>query len=131
MSRETFFPTLDEALYLHAALLARHGGAPGVRDLGLIESALARPRSGYYASLSEQAAAVLQSFARNHAFVDGNKRVAWALACVFLRLNGYVVIVTADDAERFLVDRVITAHAEVGEIGHWFESHMRSSRRPR
>lgn len=125
MSDEAFFPTLDEALYLHAALIERHGGAAGVRDLGLVESALARPRSGYYASLSEQAAALLQSFARNHAFVDGNKRVAWALACVFLRVNGYVVVAVADDAERFLIDRVIGAHAEVDEIGGWLSARMR------
>ncbi|MFO0696831.1 MAG: type II toxin-antitoxin system death-on-curing family toxin [Polyangiales bacterium] len=124
MAHETFFPTLDEVLYLHAALLARHGGAPGVRDLGLVESALARPRSGYYASLSEQASALLQSFARNHAFVDGNKRVAWAIACVFLRVNGYVVVVDADDAERFLIERVIGSHAEIDEIRGWLEARM-------
>ena len=83
--------TLEEVLALHAAVIARHGGAPGVRDRGLVESALARARSGYYDSLSEQAAALLQSFARNHAFVDGNKRLAWASSLVFLRMNGYRV----------------------------------------
>lgn len=125
MAHETFFPTLDEVLYLHAALLARHGGAPGVRDLGLVESALARPRSGYYASLSEQAAALLQSFARNHAFVDGNKRVAWAIGCVFLRVNGYKVVVDADHAESFLIGRVIGAHAPIDEIRDWLEARMK------
>jgi len=124
VSRETLFPTLDETLYLHAALLARHGGAPGVRDLGLVESALARPHSGYYVSLSEQAASLLQSFARNHAFIDGNKRVAWALCCVFLAINGFSVRVTADDAESFLIERVIGAHADVVEIATWLEARM-------
>lgn len=74
--------TLEEVLALHAALIVRHGGAPGVRDKGLVESALARARSGYYDSLSEQAAAILQSFAMNHAFTDGNERVAWAASLV-------------------------------------------------
>ncbi len=79
----------------------------GVRDLGLLESALARPRSGYYASISEQAAALLQSLAGNHAFVDGNKRGAFAATAVFLRMNGYKLVVDADEAERFLIEDVI------------------------
>lgn len=118
--------TLDEVLALHAALLARHGGAQGVRDMGLVESALARARSGYYESLSEQAAALLQSFAMNHAFIDGNKRVAWASSMVFLRMNGYRVRVSAEDAERFLIDQVITRRAEVAPIAQWLERCMRA-----
>ncbi|HEX5658766.1 MAG TPA: type II toxin-antitoxin system death-on-curing family toxin [Polyangiales bacterium] len=122
----TLYLTLDEVLTLHAALLARHGGASGVRDLGLVESALARARSGYYESLSEQAAALLQSFAMNHAFIDGNKRVAWASTMVFLRMNGYRVRVSADDAEHFLIDDVITGRAEVAPIAKWLERFMRA-----
>ena len=120
----TVFPTLEEILYLHERLIERHGGAPGARDLGLVESALARPRSGYYASLSEQAAALLQSFACNHAFVDGNKRVAFASAAVFLRLNGYRLVVRPDPAERFLIDQVIVGHAEIDTIATWIEEHL-------
>lgn len=116
--------TRDEVLFLHDALIARHGGAPGVRDMGLVESALARARSGYYTSLSEQAAALLQSFAMNHAFVDGNKRVAWASSMVFLRLNGYGVRVSADAAERFLVEQVIVARADLATCAAWLERHM-------
>lgn len=122
----TFYLTLEEVLLLHAAVIARHGGAPGVRDKGLVESALARARSGYYDSLSQQAAALLQSFAMNHAFVDGNKRVAWASSMVFLRMNGYRVRVSADDAERFLIDQIIVGRAEIAVIARWLESHMRA-----
>ena len=120
----TLYLTLDEVLALHAALIARHGGAQGVRDMGLVESALARARSGYYESLSEQAAALLQSFAMNHAFIDGNKRVAWASSMVFLRMNGYRVRVSADDAERFLVDELITGRAQIAPIAQWLERYM-------
>lgn len=123
---QALYLTLEEVLALHAALLARHGGAPGVRDKGLVESALARARSGYYGSLSEQAAALLQSFAMNPAFVDGNKRVAWASSLVFLRMNGYRVRVSADEAERFLIERVIVGHAELAAIAGWIEKHMRA-----
>jgi death-on-curing protein len=119
--------TLDEVLALHAALIARYGGAAGVRDRGLVESALARARSGYYGSLSEQAAALLQSFAMNDGFVDGNKRVAWASSLVFLRMNGYRVSVSADDAERFLIDQVIAGRTEIAAIAGWLERHMRTA----
>lgn len=120
----TLYLSLEEVLTLHAALIARHGGAPGVRDKGLVESALARARSGYYGSLSEQAAALLQSFAMNHAFVDGNKRVAWASSMVFLRMKGYRVRVIADAAERFLIDQIIVGRADIAAIAGWLESHM-------
>lgn len=122
----TLYLTFEEVLVLHAALIARHGGTPGVRDRGLVESALARARSGYYSALSEQAAALLQSFAMNHAFVDGNKRVAWASSMIFLRMNGYRVSVSADHAERFLIDQVIVAHAEIEVMAGGLEKHMRA-----
>jgi death-on-curing protein len=95
--------------------------------MGLVESALARARSGYYESLSEQAAALLQSFAMNHAFIDGNKRVAWASSLVFLRMNGYRVSVSADEAECFLIDQVIVGRAELAVIAAWLERHMRAA----
>ena len=122
---ETVFITLEEALHLHGRLLERFGGRPGVRDQGLLESALARPRSGYYGSRSEQAAALMQSLARNHAFIDGNKRVAFASAAVFLRLNGHRLEVSADDAEAFLIGQVIEGHAGLPEIASWLERWMR------
>jgi death-on-curing protein len=120
----TQFPSVEEALYLHERLLSRYGGTGGVRDLGLLESALARPRSGYYAALTEQAAALLQSLACNHAFVDGNKRMAFALSVVFLRTNGYGLSVSADDAEAFLIGRVIQAKADIREIADWLGTHL-------
>lgn len=122
---ETLYPTLEEALYLHEQLIARFGGEPGLRDGGLLESALARPKSGYYASLSLQAAALMQSLARNHAFLDGNKRMAFALTLVFLRTNGLRIIVTADEGEGFLVGRVIQGKAELDEIAGWIERYAR------
>lgn len=124
MARETLFLTVEELLELHRRLIERFGGAGGVRDPGLLESALARPRSGYYASLSEQAAALLQSLAGNHAFVDGNKRVSFAAAAVFLRMNGYALVVSADEAERFLVGGVIVGRVDVAAIAEWLERFM-------
>ena len=115
------FPTLEEALYLHERVIERFGGSTGIRDKGLLESALARPRSGYYTSLSEQAAALMHSLIRNHCFVDGNKRVGFALAAIFLKMNGYKIVVPPDEAERFIVESIIKKSADVQEIASWLE----------
>ena len=87
----TEYLTLDEVLYIHAELIRAFGGAAGVRDMGLLESALLRPQTGYYDDLIEEAAALWEILAMNHAFVDGNKRVAYAGTELFLGLNGLAV----------------------------------------
>ena len=81
--------TVADVLGLHAILLQRYGGAPGVRDLGALEAALFRPQTGYYDDIVMEASALLESLAKNYPFVDGNKRVAFAAADVFLRINGW------------------------------------------
>jgi death-on-curing protein len=126
--KATLFPALEECLTLHGELIRRFGGQGGLRDPGMLESALARPRSGYYDSLSAQAAALLQSLAMNHAFTDGYKRVAFALTAIFLRMNGYRLPVNAAEGERFLIRRVIEGRADLEEITGWIESHMRKAR---
>ncbi len=90
---KTTFLTLDEVLALHADQIDRYGGSGGVRDLGLLESALAAPRASFgrdylHGSLPEMAAAYLFHLVRNHPFVDGNKRAGLAVAIAFLGLNG-------------------------------------------
>jgi death-on-curing protein len=81
--------TVADVLGMHTALMQRYGGAPGVRDPGALESALFRPQTGYYEDIVAEAAALLESLAINHPFVDGNKRLAFAAADVFLRINGW------------------------------------------
>lgn len=80
-----------DALFFHQQLIDRYGGAPGVRDVGALESALHRPQTGYYDTLIHEAAALLESLVQNHPFVDGNKRVAFAVVDVFLRINGFTI----------------------------------------
>jgi death-on-curing protein len=101
--------TLNEAIHIHGTLIALYGGSPGIRDRGLVESALLRPQTGYYADLIEEAAALWESLAMNHGFVDGNKRVAFACAEIFLDLNGIAVTATQDEAISF-----IYSHLEAG-----------------
>ncbi|MCD8536256.1 MAG: type II toxin-antitoxin system death-on-curing family toxin [Burkholderiaceae bacterium] len=81
--------TVNDVLAIHAVLVQRHGGADGLRDPGALESALFRPQTGYYADIIAEAAALMESLAINHPFVDGNKRVSFAATDVFLRINGY------------------------------------------
>lgn len=121
------YPTLEEALYLHKILIEKFGGQHGVRDLGLLESALSRPRSGYYETLSLQAAALFHSLLLNHCFVDGNKRIAFTLTATFLRLNGYVLRVGVDEAESFIVKNVIQQKASAHEIAGWIEGKIKRS----
>lgn len=125
--KETLYPTLEEALCLHDVLMQRFGGKSGVLDKGLLESVLARPRSGYYTSLSEQGAALMQSLAMNQPFVDGNKRVAFALTAVFLRIHGLKLTVEAKEGVRFVEVTLITEKASLATIADWIEAHVRSS----
>jgi len=81
--------TVADVLGMHTVLMQRYGGAPGVRDPGALEAALFRPQTGYYDDIVAEAAALMESLATNHTFVDGNKRIAFAAADVFLRINGW------------------------------------------
>lgn len=99
---EPTYLTLEDVLELHRRQIALYGGASGVRDLGLIESALLRPQTGYYADLIEEAAALWESLAMNHGFVDGNKRVAFESVDVFLGLNGFEIVADPDDVIAFI-----------------------------
>lgn len=130
MSSAAYYISVEEALELHRMLIQQFGGSPGVRDLGLVESAVYRPKSGYYKTLSIQAAALLHSFALNHAFVDGNKRVAFAAAAVFLSVNGFRLEVSAVDGEKFIVRKVIQEKIHLESIAEWLESRMRSKKTP-
>lgn len=122
----TLYPTLSEVLELHRILIERFGGSGGIRDLGLLQSALMRPQTGYYSTLSLEAAALLQSLCQNHAFLDGNKRVAFAVTAIFLRMNGYRLKVDADNGESFLINQVIGKKAAIEEIAAWLEKYMAS-----
>ena len=95
--------TVADALALHAILIKRYGGSEGVRDMGALESALFRPQTGYYKDLIEEAAALLESLAINHPFIDGNKRVAFAVTDTFLRINGLKFTINSEQIyEKFM-----------------------------
>jgi len=95
----TDYLTVIEVLAIHEDQIVRYGGAQGVRDRGLLEAALYRPQTGYYADLIEEGAALWESLAQNHPFIDGNKRTAFAVTYTFLSINGGRI--TADALETY------------------------------
>jgi death-on-curing protein len=122
------FLSRDEALEIHRALLERFGGSEGVRDLGLLESSLYRPQTGYYADLAEMAAALFESLIMNHPFVDGNKRVAFFATDVFLRLNGYQLKVDAKRAHTFLIGLLERDCCTFDKLLPWIREHTIKTR---
>ena len=120
----TQYLTLHEVLELHKKTIEKHGGSMGVRDLGLVESALYRPQSGYYETISAQAASLLQSFCMNHPFVDGNKRVSLLVCVVFLKMNGFNLKVKNPTLVNFILNEVIQKRADAEAISLWLEGKM-------
>lgn len=117
---------LDAVVHaIHQRQLAEHGGATGIRDEGLLESALARPRQLFAygrakASLSRLAAAYASGIVRNHPFIDGNKRTAFVVSLLFLRLNGIVLDASQEDRYKAFVS---LAAGELSEekLAAWIE----------
>ena len=113
----TDYLTVAEVLAMHADQIERYGGSHGVRDQGLLEAALYRPQTGYYADLIEEAAALWESLAQNHPFIDGNKRTAFAATYTFLAINAarltadaqetYVFVAALYGANQFSFDRLV------------------------
>lgn len=114
-----------EALALHNRLLALDGGAEGVRDEGLLESALARPRHLYAygddPSIIDMAAAYMAGIVRNHAFVDGNKRIGFVVGVLFLELNGYHFHASESEATQAVLD-LAAGHIDDAALAHWIRA---------
>jgi death-on-curing protein len=121
------FLTLDEVLEIHRNQIETHGGRTGVRDMDLLQSALAMPHAGtggefFHADVFEMAAAYLYHIIRNHPFADGNKRVAAMSAFVFLRLNGHTLQATAGAFERLVV-AAAEGKVDKATIARFFQEH--------
>lgn len=121
------FLSLGEVLYVHRDQIERYGGEDGIRDLGLLESAVAMPEAGFggrflHEDLYEMAAAYLFHIVRTHPFLDGNKRTGLACALVFLHLNG--VRIEADEDEiADLVIAVAEGRAGKGAVTDFLRRH--------
>ena len=118
--------TLVEVLAIHADQIQRYGGTEGIRDTGLLEAALYRPQTGYYADLIEEAAALWESLAQNHPFVDGNKRVAFAATYTFLAINGVRLTADPEDAYAFISGLYESGTFRFDELAAWLRRHVKA-----
>lgn len=121
------YPTGQNALVVHARILDATSGAHGVRDVGLLDAAVCRPSASFagddlYQGVFNKAAALFESLAMNHVFVDGNKRTAIAASARFLFLNGHKLKVSNEELERFVLGAVENKW-NLEEIAKWFEEH--------
>ncbi len=123
--------TPAQALFIHARIIAETGGRTpsgrGIRDLGLLAAAVARPQATFegrdlYPDLFSKAAALMDSIIRNHPFVDGNKRTGIAAAGMFLALNGRRLVAGNDEVERFAL-AVASSGIGLDDMAAWFEQH--------
>lgn len=122
--------TPQQVLAIHDQMIKRFGGSPGIRDLGLVQSAVARPQASFdgcdlYPTLFEKAA-LLQSLLKNHPFVDGNKRTALTSVGIFLAMNGYSLKNTHTAEVDFAI-RVDNEHLRLEEITSWVQKHAKSA----
>ncbi len=120
----------DVAIAIHDYLIERFGGSLGIRDEGLLESALAQPQATFFGELlhptiAEQAAAYLYHLAKNHAFVDGNKRVALGVSEAILRLNGYNLNLSNQDLYELTLN-VAVGELEKTELAEVLQAHLGS-----
>lgn len=127
--RKVVYLTLDVVLAIHDSMVEEYRGGHGIRDLGLIQSALARPQSSFggedlYPTILDKAAALFHSLIFNHAFVDGNKRTTLTSTARFLYINGYELKATKKELVEFPL-RVENKHLSIEEIAEWLKEHTK------
>lgn len=118
----TEYVTTADALFFHKELIERYGGATSIRDAGALESALHRPRTGYYDTIIHEAAALLESLVQNHPFVDGNKRVAFAVVDVFLRINGRAIRADSKPIYKVLIELLHNGSFDMEHVVPWLQT---------
>ena len=117
--------SVEEVISIHDDLIERFGGSFGLLDMAALESAVMRPQIGYYDSLVEEAAALLESLAINHPFVDGNKRVAFGAADIFLRMNGSFIDSDSLEAHAHFMRLFETNTFRFAQLAEWLREHVR------
>ena len=117
--------TIAEVYRMQHRLIEMFGGLHGVRDKGAVEAAVFRPQTGYYNSIEEEAAALMESLGNNHGFLDGNKRIAFTAADVFLRRNGFYIEVEGQDGYAFIDGSIARHEFRFVQILDWLRQHIK------
>ena len=123
--------TVRQVLILHERMIQKYGGSSGVRDMGMLESAIGRPFATFggedlYSDVFMKAGAFIQSIVKNHPFIDGNKRTAFSGTIVFLLANGVIVSAGTNQIVKFML-RVANENLSVDEIAAWLKKHTKSA----
>ncbi len=119
--------TPEQVLFIHARLVAETGGEHGIRDLGLLSSAVSRPQAVFdgnelYPDIFHKAAALLESLVNNHPFVDGNKRTGITAAAMFLQINSYSLTASNQELESFVLS-IASGKQTIDSIMEWLKTH--------
>jgi death-on-curing protein len=117
------FLTIEEVVEINLDAVRKFGGVHGIRDRAALEAAVARPRSGYYKDVIEEAAALFESLAQNHPFIDGNKRTAFTASAVLLAINGYMLAFNDAEAYAWLMDLFQKQQLNKVNIDTWLRAH--------
>jgi death-on-curing protein len=122
----TKYLTLEEIIKIHKNLIDEFGGSPGILDYKILQSAVLRPQTGYYKDIIEEAAALMESLAMNHPFIDGNKRVAFFATDVFLRLNGFFIECDNEEAYHFFINLFNTKNFKFDKLHDRLQEKVRN-----
>lgn len=122
---EPVYLTVAEVEQMHRELIDEFGGPHGLRDRAALEAAVFRPQNGYYNSLAEEAAALMESLANNHPFIDGNKRIAFSATDTFLARNGFYLDVGALETYRFIISGLADSEFRFGRILAWINANVK------
>ncbi len=122
----TDYLTVCEVLAIHEDQIGRYGGIAGIRDRGLLEVALFRPQTGYYADLLEEAAALWESLSQNHPFIDGNKRTAFAATYTFLVINGAQLTAEGDEMLDAISHLYEAGKFDFDHLNEWLHKNTRT-----
>lgn len=119
--------TPEQVLFIYSRLIDKTGGSHGIRDLGLLQSAIARPKAIFegkdlYPDVFHKAAVLMESLVKNHPFIDGNKRTAITSAGIFLRRNGCILKAPQTELERFTL-KMATGKASFHDAVKWFKKY--------
>jgi death on curing protein len=117
--------TVAEVYRMQYRLIELFGGLHGVRDKGAVEAAVFRPQIGYYNSVEEEAAALMESLGKNHGFIDGNKRIAFTVADVFLRRNGFYLEADTEEGYAFIYGSMDRNEFRFAKIADWIRQHIK------
>lgn len=119
--------TAEQVLFIHSRLIDKIGGVHGLRDLGLLQSAVSRPKATFggeelYPDIFQKAAALMESLTKNHPFIDGNKRTAITSSGIFLGRNGYLLKTAQEELERFALS-IAAGKVPLEYVVKWFEKY--------